>query len=63
MSDPKSYGDWDTLWNEYSNALEKWREVFETFQKSTTEMQEKYNQVMQKKGLHRIKQRYYERVW
>ena len=48
MSDPKTFGDWDTLWNEYSNALEKWREVFETFQKSTTEMQEKYNEVMQK---------------
>ena len=48
MSNPQSFGDWDTLWKEYSKALEKWREVFETFQKSTVEMQEKYNEVMGK---------------
>jgi len=48
MSETKSPGGWDSLWKEYTNSLEKWREVFESFQKITNEMQTKYNEVMEK---------------
>lgn len=48
MSGSNKFGDWDTLWNEYTKSLEKWKEVFESFQKMTQEMQTKYNQVIEK---------------
>lgn len=41
-------GEWDNLWKEYTKALEKWREVFELFQKTTSDMHEKYNELMKK---------------
>ena len=46
--DSKSTNDWDGLWQEYSKVLEKWREMFELFQKSTKEMQKKYTEVLEK---------------
>ena len=39
--------DWDKLWQEYTNVLEKWKEVFQTFQNTTLEMQKKYSEVME----------------
>src|SRR3972149_1821152 len=42
----KPTNDWDKLWQEYSKVLEKWKEVFETFQNTTMEMQKKYNEVI-----------------
>src|SRR3972149_584888 len=42
----KPTNDWDKIWQEYSKVLEKWKEVFETFQNTTMEMQKKYNEVM-----------------
>ena len=44
----KSTIDWDKLWEEYSNLFAKWKEVFQTFQNTTLEMQKKYNEVMEK---------------
>ncbi len=38
--------EWENLWQEYSKGLEKWKEVFETFQKATMDMQKKYNEVV-----------------
>ena len=40
--------EWENLWQEYTKVLEKWREVFDAFQKATAEMQKKYNEVMEK---------------
>ena len=48
MSEKKSTGEWDVLWQDYSNIWGKWQEVFDTFQKTTREMQNKYNEVMEK---------------
>ena len=39
--------DWDKLWQEYTNVLEKWKEVFQIFQNTTLEMQKKYSEVME----------------
>jgi len=47
MSEDKS-NDWDRLWKEYSQALEKWQEVFLSMQKASSEMQKKYNEAMEK---------------
>ena len=43
----KSTTEWDKHWQEYSKMLEKWKEVFQTFQNTTLEMQKKYNEVME----------------
>ena len=43
----KSPDEWNQLWQEYSKVLDTWKEVFETFQKTTMEMQKKYNEVME----------------
>ncbi len=40
--------EWENLWQEYTKVLEKWREVFDAFQKATADMQKKYNEVMEK---------------
>ena len=40
--------EWNNLWQEYAKVLEKWREVFDAFQKATLDMQKKYNEVMEK---------------
>jgi predicted hydrocarbon binding protein len=42
---PKS---WDSLWNEYGDLLKKWTQTFESLQKTGSEIQAKYNEVMQK---------------
>ena len=44
----KSSNEWDELWKEYTDVLDKWKEIFETFQKTTMEMQKTYNQLMEK---------------
>ncbi|NDB32792.1 MAG: hypothetical protein EB150_08110 [Nitrososphaeria archaeon] len=44
-SAPKS---WDKLWDEYSVLLKKWAQNFETLQKTSSEVQTKYNEVMLK---------------
>ena len=41
-------GNWDSLWNEYSNLLKKWAQNFETIKKTSSEVQAKYNEVMLK---------------
>ena len=43
----KSTTEWDNQWKEYSKMLENWKEVFQTFQNTTHEMQKKYNEVME----------------
>lgn len=40
--------NWDSLWNEYSNLLKKWAQNFQTLQKTSSEVQSKYNEVMLK---------------
>ena len=40
--------EWNNLWQEYAKVLDKWREVFDAFQKATLDMQKKYNEVMEK---------------
>jgi len=44
----KSGMNWDVIWKDYSTALAKWQEVFDLFQKTTSEMQTKYNEVLEK---------------
>ncbi len=44
----RSANNWTKLWNEYSSALEKWRQSFQSFQKANAEIQTKYGEVMQK---------------
>jgi len=43
----KSTTEWDNQWQEYSKMLEQWKEVFQTFQNTTNEMQKKFNDVME----------------
>ena len=40
--------DWEKLWQDYSKSLENWKQLFESVQKANAEMQEKFNQVMEK---------------
>ena len=40
--------NWDFLWNEYSNLLKKWAQNFQALQKTSSEVQSKYNEVMLK---------------
>lgn len=44
----KSAKDWTKLWNEYTSALEKWRLSLQSLQKAGSEVQTKYNEVMEK---------------
>jgi hypothetical protein len=44
----KSVKDWNKLWNEYTTALDKWRLSFQSLQKASSEVQTKYNKVMEK---------------
>ncbi len=37
----KSTTEWDKQWQDYSKMLEQWKEVFQTFQNTTLEMQKK----------------------
>lgn len=48
MSKTNKTGEWDTLWAEYSGVLKKWMQDFESLQKTSTEVQEKYKEVMSK---------------
>jgi translation initiation factor 2 alpha subunit (eIF-2alpha) len=40
--------NWDSLWSEYTNLLKKWTQTFESLQKISSDIQTKYNDVMQK---------------
>ena len=44
----KTGKDWTKLWNEYTEALEKWRVSFQSVQKAGNEVQTKYQEVMEK---------------
>lgn len=48
MSKTNKTDDWDMLWTEYMKLLKKWMENLETIQKTSTEVQEKYKEVMSK---------------
>ncbi|MFY9300280.1 MAG: hypothetical protein WAO91_03735 [Candidatus Nitrosotenuis sp.] len=41
-------GDWDSLWSEYTTLLKKWTQTFESLQKISSDIQAKYNDVVQK---------------
>ncbi len=45
---PRKAKDWDSLWAEYTNLLKKWTQAFESLQKVSSDVQTKYNDVMQK---------------
>jgi hypothetical protein len=40
--------DWDKLWDDYTELLRKWMQTFESLQKTSAEIQAKYNEVMVK---------------
>ena len=44
----KSAKNWTKLWNEYTSSLEKWRVSFQSLQKASSDVQAKYNEVMEK---------------
>ena len=50
MSESGTSNEWDKLWQEYTKSLENWRSLFESVQKATSDMQQKFNQVMEKAG-------------
>lgn len=45
---PRKAKNWDTLWAEYTSLLKKWTQTFESLQKTSSDIQSKYNEVMQK---------------
>jgi len=45
---PSSTADWDKMWQEYTSALDQWKLIFDSFQKACVDMQQKYNNVMEK---------------
>ncbi|MDE1873366.1 MAG: hypothetical protein KGH99_07820 [Thaumarchaeota archaeon] len=48
MSKDNKTRDWDEMWTEYTQLLKKWTQDLETLQKTSAEVQEKYNDVMSK---------------
>lgn len=48
MSKSEKTAEWEELWNEYGKVLKKWMNDFESLQKTGTEVQEKYKEVMAK---------------
>ena len=48
MSKENSQQDWDQLWIRYNNSLKTWREVFESLQKATNDVQSKYAEILTK---------------
>lgn len=48
MSKSDRTDDWGELWDEYGRTLKKWMRDFESLQKTSTEVQEKYKEVMAK---------------
>lgn len=40
--------EWDRLWGDYSSSLESWRRIFDEVLKANSEMQAKFNAVMEK---------------
>lgn len=47
MSDDKT-DEWSTLWKEYTNSLDNWRKVQDQVIAARSEMQQKFNAVIQK---------------
>jgi hypothetical protein len=35
--------DWGSLWDNFNKSLENWKEIMESFQKASLQMQEQYN--------------------
>jgi hypothetical protein len=48
MSKETPTKDWDKLWIEYNKSLKTWMNTFESLQKTTKDVQSKYNDVMAK---------------
>ncbi len=48
MAKESSSQDWDQLWTEYNKSLKAWLQAFESLQKASSEVQEKYNAAMTK---------------
>ena len=48
MSKDNKTPDWDEMWTEYTQTLKKWMQNLEALQKTSAEVQEKYNEVMSK---------------
>ncbi len=34
--------DWEKLWEQYMNSYENWKQLFESFQKANTDMQQRF---------------------
>jgi hypothetical protein len=48
MSKDNSSQDWDKLWIEFNKSLKTWMGAFESLQRATNDVQEKYAEVMAK---------------
>ncbi|MFZ1077964.1 MAG: hypothetical protein WAN47_11115 [Nitrosotalea sp.] len=48
MSKDNKTPDWEEMWTEYTQTLKKWMQNLEALQKTSAEVQEKYNEVMAK---------------
>ncbi|MGI0101294.1 MAG: hypothetical protein ACREA7_01710 [Nitrosotalea sp.] len=48
MSKENKNQDWDEMWSGYTQMLKKWSQNLEALQKTSAEVQEKYNEVMSK---------------
>jgi len=40
--------NWESLWKEYIIALENWKQMYESVQKASLEMQQRFNEVIEK---------------
>jgi hypothetical protein len=43
LVEKKSETDWESLWKEYTRALENWRQMYESVQKASLEMQRRFS--------------------
>ncbi|RNJ78410.1 MAG: hypothetical protein EB829_04640 [Nitrosopumilus sp. H8] len=41
-------GEWDSLWQEYTESLENWRSLFEQIQTASADVQTKFGRVWEK---------------
>ena len=48
MSNQEKTNEWDSLWQEYTKSLEKWKSLFEQIQTASNDMQIKFNEVWEK---------------
>lgn len=45
---PSNSKGWDALWNEYNDLLKQWGKDYEAIQKTSSDIQQKYMEIMQK---------------